>query len=303
MSDFPENLSPAQHEAVDILQHLLGKLKEPGSRYYERYGGLVERHASLDEFCFSCIRPYVWRFLEGRPNLDALKLIGGDLRSDSRGVYFSAMHGLDKQTRIYVGQSHNLRIRIAQHWNFRYRRDNPSLHYHAMQQSIFNVFGILAVLPPPNTGNHALPGMDCPDLLLNVIEMWMALVFRSLPSPTLNNWLPDGAKRDGAFGALNIANPLENGGSEREWIDLSESKDPLVQDYIKVPEKSEQAEQNTEKKLEQPVSVEKKHTFYEQPVIHISGSAMLVMVTAVFVGFMVYSRSAATVLKPTGRLR
>lgn len=131
----------------------------------------------------------------------------------------------------------------------------------------------------------------------------MALVFRSLPSQTLNTWLPDGVNREGPFGGLNIANPLDNGGGEREWVDLSESKDPLVQDYIQVPGEREETNQNTEKRLEQPVTVEKKHTFYEQPVIHISGGAMLVMVTAVFVGFMVYSRNAATVPRPSARLK
>lgn len=71
MSDFRENLSFPQKEAVEVLHHLLGKLKEPESKYYERYGPLVERHANLEEFCFSCVRPFVWRFLEGRWSLDA----------------------------------------------------------------------------------------------------------------------------------------------------------------------------------------------------------------------------------------
>ncbi|CAI6240669.1 unnamed protein product [Periconia digitata] len=307
MSGFPGNLSLAQQEAVDVLQHLLAKLKEPGSKYYERYGGLVERHADLDEFCFSCIRPYVWRFLEGRWNLDALKLVGGDLRSDSRGVYFSAIHGLDKQTRIYIGQSQHLRIRIAQHWNFRYRRDNPSLHYHAMQQSIFNVFGIVAVLPPPNAGNHALPGMDCPDLLLNILEMWMALAFKSLPKQTLVEWLPEGAGKDTPFGPLNISNPLETGGSERGWVDLSDSKDLLIQDYIRPEKKKEGAiekmDEEPEKKPDLPPPTEKNRAIHEQLVIQISSRAMLIMVTAAFVGFAVFSRAGGSVPKPNGRWR
>lgn len=235
-----------------------------------------------------------------------LKLIGGDLRSDSRGVYFSAMHGLDKQTRIYVGQSQNLRIRISQHWNFRYRRDNPSLHYHAMQQSIFNIFGILAVLPSPNTGNHALPGMDCPDLLLNILEMWMAVVFRSLPKQTLEEWLPESSKKEGAFGALNIASPLDSGGSERGYVDLSESKDSIIQEYIQAAEKKKKKDEkvdDAEQKPELPIPVEITRTVYEQPFIQISSGAMLVMVTAVFVGAMVYSRGIGSVPKPGGRWR
>jgi hypothetical protein len=51
---------------------MLAKLKEPGSRYYSRYGKWVERHTNLDEFCFACVRPTVWTFLSKEKwNLDA----------------------------------------------------------------------------------------------------------------------------------------------------------------------------------------------------------------------------------------
>jgi hypothetical protein len=131
-----------------------------------------------------------------------------------------------------------LRLRIAQHLNFRHRRDNPSLHYHAIQLSIYNSIGFLALLPSPNMGNRTLPGMDDPALLLNLLEMWMCLIFRTLPPQMLTEWMPADvdAKRklgkEGEFGGLNIASPLEQGAGGRTWVDLSDNRDPLVRDYL-----------------------------------------------------------------------
>lgn len=141
--------------------------------------------------------------------------------------------------RIYVGQASSLRPRIAQHLNFRYRRDNPSLHYYALQRSVYNAIGVLAVLPSPSMGGHALPGMDDPGLLLNVLEMWMGLVFRSLPVSTLEEWLPGGVStmkegKEGVFVGLNIRCPLDQGDSKSDWIDMSESDDLLVREYLGV---------------------------------------------------------------------
>ena len=238
MNDLPSQLSPAQLEAQQILQHLLSKLKDPESRYYARYGRWLERHPRLDDFCLRCIRPQVWTYLNGRWSLDALKLIGGDLRSDTRAIYLNGILGLDKRMRLYIGQASSLRPRIAQHLNFRYRRDNPSLHYHALQHSIYNAIGVLAVLPSSGMGGIGLPGMDDPGLLLNVLEMWMGLVFRSLPACMLEEWLPEGVEKErkegkeGVFGGLNIRSPLDQGNSTSEWVDLSGSDDPLVREYL-----------------------------------------------------------------------
>jgi hypothetical protein len=240
MYDLPAEFTQTQLEAQEILAHLLGRLKEKDSKYYGRYGKWVERHSRLEEFCFSCIRPHIWKYLQGRWSLDALKAVGGDLRYEGRGIYLDGVLGLDRRVRIYVGQAYSIRARIAQHLNFRYRRDNPSLHYHAMQNSIYNAIGLIAQIPSPNMGNHTLPGMDCPDLLMNVLEMWMCLVFRSLPLQTLEEWLPsNGSIRkgrklgaEGEFGGLNIASPLDQGEKQREWLDLSDSEDPLVRDYL-----------------------------------------------------------------------
>jgi hypothetical protein len=243
MSNLPTNLSLAQLEAQTTLTHLLSQISSPESKYYPRYGKWVERHPQLPNYCFRLVRPQVWTFLQNRWSLDALKLISGDLRFEGRAIYLNGVLGLDKRLRTYIGQSMNLRQRIAQHLNFRYRRDNPSLHYHALQYSIYNSIGVLAVLP---MGNATLPGMDAPDLLLNVLEMWMCLVFRSLPEESLREWLPsdgtiDPARKEGkegVVGGLNIALPLDQGEKSRNWVDLSESEDPLVREYLETTRKS-----------------------------------------------------------------
>jgi hypothetical protein len=240
MYDLPVEFSLAQLEAKKIIIHLIERLQDEDSKYYPKYGKWVERHPHLEDFCFRCIRPQVWTFLNGRWSLDALKAVGGDLKYEGRGIYLDGVLGLDRRMRIYVGQAGSIRSRVAQHLNFRYRRDNPSLHYHAMQNSIYNSIGLIAQVPSPNMGNHTLPGMDCPDLLLNVLEMWMCLVFRTLPAQTMKLWLPNddsvlqGHKSglEGEFGGLNIACPLDQGEKQRTWLDLSDSEDPLIRDYL-----------------------------------------------------------------------
>ncbi|KAJ4340970.1 hypothetical protein N0V95_007339 [Ascochyta clinopodiicola] len=203
------------------------------------------------------IRPQVWSYLNGRWSLDALKTIAGDLRANARAIYLNGILGQDKRMRIYIGQASSLRPRIAQHLNFRYRRDNPSLHYHALQASVYNAIGVLAVLPDPGMGNHALPGMDDPGLLLNVLEMWMGLVFRCLPVAMLEEWTPEGVSsgrregKEGEFGGLNIRSPLDQGDGRAGWVDLSSSEDPLVREYLGVGEaKSEQPEEQKEAEAE-----------------------------------------------------
>jgi hypothetical protein len=218
-----------------------------------------------------------------------LKQVGGDIRSELSGVYFDGILGLDKVTRFYVGQSGNLRTRIAQHMNFRHRRDNPSLHYHAFQKSIYNVFGILAIVPPLSMGNHALPGMDRPNLLLNVLEMWMAMIFRSLPKQVLEPWSLPKTENERMFGALNISSPLDHGAKEREWVDLSKCNDHLVREYlgpVKQIGNSDISQPQLEKvSLETESAVQSTSKGFGDYVIHVNAQALLLTAGAVLIGF------------------
>lgn len=183
------------------------------------------------------------------PPPPSIKSIAGDFVWQTRGVYFSILLGqTDHLPRLYIGQSRNLRVRIRQHTDFRYRRDNPSLHYHALQKSRANAYGILCVLPSPSMGNHALPGMDEPELLLNVLEMWMCLVFRCLPEGTLKEWLPEGTGRGGEVRGLNIQCPLGNGDGRRKWVDLRGAEDWIVREWVEMKRVESEGEKVVEEK-------------------------------------------------------
>lgn len=107
---------------------------------------------------------------------------------------------------------------------------------------MYNALGVVALLPSGRRGQsrEAVAGMEDPGLMLNVLEMWVCLIFRTLPAQLLEEWLPDHPSvskeqkegKEGVFGGLNIACPLDNGMREREWIDLSGSDDPLVREYL-----------------------------------------------------------------------
>ncbi|KAI8936235.1 hypothetical protein NX059_006659 [Plenodomus lindquistii] len=265
-------LTPSQTEAQIILSHLLTKLQDPTCKYHSRYSPYIQRHPSLPNTLYSTIRPQIWTLLSHRLSLDALKLVAGDLRSENRGsIYLNAILGLDKRVRIYVGQTASLRQRVGQHLNFRYRRDNPSLHYHALQGSVYNAFGVVAQVPVGGAA-RGLGEMEDVGLLLNLAEMWVCLVFRTLPDEMLEEWLPDHRDvskerregKEGVFGGLNVACPLENGGKEREWVDMSGSEDPLVREYLGVDRLKEEEEARREAREEKRVKKEEVEDTPEQ---------------------------------------
>lgn len=77
--------------------------------------------------------------------------------------------------------------------------------------------------------------MDEPQLVMNVLEMYCALLLRTLPRKLLLQYLPPGSKVPiGPPDGLNIGCPLDHGlpYKSQEWIDLSDSQDPLVLQYI-----------------------------------------------------------------------
>ncbi|EUC30646.1 hypothetical protein COCCADRAFT_7361 [Bipolaris zeicola 26-R-13] len=237
-SDNSNKPTPAQIEARTILNHVLTQLQSH-PHYTTTYSPWIQRngHTQLLNFCQPLVMPRTWNFLSNRWSLDALKPLSGDLRYSGRAIYLDGILGLDKRLRIYVGQSHNLRARVAQHLNFRYRRDHSSLHYFALQESVYNILGAIVILPGVNTG----PGTDDMPLLMNVLELWMCLVFRSLPMQVLEEWLPDDGSverkrkvgKEGVVSGLNVACPLDQGRDDRMFVDLSDDEDPLVKAYLK----------------------------------------------------------------------
>lgn len=146
------------------------------------------------------------------------------------------IEGRDNKWRFYVGQSDNLPFRIRrQHQNFRYRRDNPSFHNYAMQDSRWDHFIILAVLPPGPTAAGFSPKEQA--LLLNMIEMWCALLFSTLQPSVMAQWHEYGAAAGAGrpWAGLNLNCPLDQGGPVKfvNWRHaLSESEDPLANAYV-----------------------------------------------------------------------
>jgi hypothetical protein len=235
-----------------------------------------------------------------------MKNIGGNLNFEGRAVYLHGVLGLDRRyailaihdilpmlrlsltylikcrARVYIGQSASLRTRVKQHWNFRYRRDNPSLHYYAVQNSIYDVFAVLAMLPHSNApGTSEIPGMDQPDLFLNVLETWCCLLFRCLPHQALAEYLvPESIEgKDFESGALNIANPLDHGGdSAWDCIDLKESRDPLVLAYLR--------------ELERKATPDIQYVEVQNPAPGIQTTTLLLVGAAAFAGFVLLRRAS-----------
>jgi len=138
---------------------------------------------------------------------------------------------------------------------FRWRRDHASLHYFAVQQSSYDIFSILAEIPnppapsksssstAPTTGGVLLTPTsnywDRIDLVLNILEMWTCLLFRSLPKASLVAYLPPGSPvPTGPPESLNVALPLDQGVemSERDVVDLRTVKDPLLREWFRLDE-------------------------------------------------------------------
>lgn len=156
------------------------------------------------------------------------------------------LYGQDEQWRFYVGQSSNLRETI--HQKTQHPDPSglvPSLHQYAAAQSKWDAFVILAVLP------KSLP-LDFHQteekkiLLINVLEMWCALLFHTLQQKDMQRWHMyrryghSGTDGKRPWHGLNIASPLAQGSEGRkadgQWAQhcseiLATSDDPLAKAY------------------------------------------------------------------------
>lgn len=143
-------------------------------------------------------------------------------------------------------------------------------------------------------GGHALPGMDEPALLLNLLEMWMGLVFRALPAVTLEEWIPEGISskrkegKEGVFGGLNIRCPLDQGDSKAGWVDLSENDDPLVREYVTGPAvrpEGLQSPQHEVEKTKKEYAEKARRLNQSQKEVSLSANMLIVFGMGVVLGF------------------
>lgn len=154
---------------------------------------------------------------------------------------------------------------------------------------------MLATLPPPVSPEyHQFLGIDQPQLLLNVLEMWCCLLLRSLPVQTLETWLPPSTRiqPQGAPAALNIANPLDHGErGGRQWVDLSTSEDPLVREYVKAGERNKnQVEHDVT-----PVDKKEDRVAFSCTV---QSTTVMLLGAAVVIGYMLLRSSSGPASRP-----
>ncbi|KAL4887947.1 hypothetical protein BDV59DRAFT_196889 [Aspergillus ambiguus] len=168
-----QNIGPLDRGA--ILEHLLEKIKTP---------------------------------LSGTNVLISLKEIGQDPTiSKDAGVYLHILWRRDHPDHfwLYVGQAAILCIRIETHNDPYRRRRNPCLHYHIwdMFEDMESVFVTLAT--------HEKPLSPETQLVLNIQEMWMCLLFQTLTPSHLDEFLPGYMDKLWSGNHLNVALPLWQG--------------------------------------------------------------------------------------------
>lgn len=106
---------------------------------------------------------------------------------------------------LYVGQACVLSERIRTHNDPTHRRRNMGLHYAVWgsdpgMKSRFVTVATFAITPSPQT-----------QLILNLAEMWMCLIFQTLTAHHLSFWLPKTASALWSGNHLNVALPLWQG--------------------------------------------------------------------------------------------
>ncbi|CAI7632618.1 unnamed protein product [Penicillium bialowiezense] len=144
---------------------------------------------------------------KGTFNISSLIALGGHPeQSENTGVYLHILWQGDMPDRfwLYVGQASQLNVRISTHNNPYRRGRQRSLHYTVWNSAakMESVFVTLATHQPVVTTED--------QLLLNLQEMWMSLIFQTLRGVHLDEFLPEGENLwSGSH--LNVALPLWQG--------------------------------------------------------------------------------------------
>ncbi|TID27473.1 hypothetical protein E2P81_ATG00230 [Venturia nashicola] len=211
----------------EVLERVLSLISAPSSRHYERYGEFAAKDVGeVSPLLMGCLRPEVAALVESHNTSSVTQVasLGGDLQYRGRAIYLHIVTLPNGENWYYIGQAWNLYHRIYnQHRNFRYRRDHVSLHNYVVDRSGKDMFVVLATLTKP---------VEKSDLVLNVLETWCCLLFRSLPKATLEEWLGTGLEE--GIPSLNIALPLDTGdemASKTAFELLKHSEEELAREY------------------------------------------------------------------------
>jgi len=238
---------------IEPLELLLSALPNIRKQQGSRYGALLDSRGDSVSDMRSYLRKPVWEVCK-KPSITrqeyvvlhldsnlnrktnvvhSLINIGGDLDCHRCAIYLHIIWHPDSDDDyiLYIGQSCDLAKRLQDHNNPLYRIKHPSLHYFVWDSrpDHHSVFVVLAYLddlkPVANTERNEIVLKNEHQLILNIAELWGALIFQTLPERELCKYM-DPAIIVGRQ-HLNVANPLWQGAGagasdlEDKFADLS----------------------------------------------------------------------------------
>jgi hypothetical protein len=129
----------------------------------------------------------------------------------------------------------------------------------------------------------------------------------------LEQWLPNDEKinkarkqgKEGVIGGLNIACPLDQGEKSRVWVDVSESEDPLVRDYLEEMRKKsgvkgvKKEEDSPALRRKEYANMAREYNAKRDTDIHVPQWVVFGALAAAVVGFVLLNSKGG--LQPKGR--
>lgn len=272
---------------VPIKQVLSNLLTEIKTRHEKRYSHFLDEFCTeIEDILLDALTPDVkaalelgdvgfresapgnlFRFIVLTVFSRLVGLVGNPEDDDGPGIYLHILSPkptsmednakVDRDFWLYIGQSFQMRVRIADHNNKEHRTGHSSLHYSVWDSTtdMDSIFVKLASFRREKSRHLAL--------LLNIEEMLLSCVFQTLRSKDLQKYLPKGYPMPWAGYHLNVALPLWQGFSDevntqevltkdafqdallsanplvRKWAedlrdgfhDLASSPEPMLRDY------------------------------------------------------------------------
>ena len=188
-----------------ILDHLLEILENETNIFLKDYAlwlKACENPQRLSQWLFDCVDKGVLQLQEKFVDVEALERLEEKQEQDRQrfqgsGGYLNFL--TDRMDghycRFYVGQSSDLAGRIKVHKRHFDNQDDESLHYYLGSLGKDNRqcnFIRLFRLPPPDPEKDPVSSSKHRSLALNVLEMVMALAFRSLTTQDCEKYSPEG---------------------------------------------------------------------------------------------------------------
>lgn len=183
---------------------------DKAQKYFEE--ALREPVATIQQ-CSRMVQPCIDQFYAQKRLLDTDILSRANDLSSYPGVYVLCLR-IEKDRFFYVGQATNVRKRLGSHFNEVYRRNNPSLLYY-MWEFADKIDTLLAVDDQEQILAQGGSTLD-------ILEHWMALVFRALQVPDLESSMAADAwslLNDKELNrGLNVREPLVQAFKPNKWL-------------------------------------------------------------------------------------